>query len=94
MRTAAQELRRPPRFERNIRERAAPLVILLEILALINFVREGRRGDVTLHLNFVSQDKIELRTRCNEHFENHDREIICIGQQDMGASEYVSVPPG
>ena len=46
MRTVAHELRRTLRFEADTRERAAPLVIVLDILVLPFFICEGRRGSL------------------------------------------------
>ena len=57
MRTAAQELRLTPRFEIDTRERAAPLAILLDVLMLICFVREGRRGGAACSAIAVSCPK-------------------------------------
>ena len=90
MRTAAQELRLTPRFERDTRERAAPLAILLDVLMLICFVREGRRGGASSNLNLLGQGRngmrrtihcIEVCEKRNNNLVNHCRENCLIGQQ-------------
>ena len=90
MRTAAQELRLTPRFERDTRERAAPLVILLDVLMLICFDREGRRGGASSNLSLLGQGRngmrrtihcIEVCEKRNNNLVNHCRENCLIGQQ-------------
>ena len=90
MRTAAQELRRTPRFEIDTRERAAPVVILLDVLMLICFVREGRRGGASSNLSLLGQGRNGMRRTihcievCEEHgnnLVNHCREKCLVGQQ-------------
>ena len=90
MRTEAQELRLIPRFEIEMRERAAPLVILLDILMLICFVREERRGVASSSLNLQGQGKkgmrrtihcIEVCEKRDSNMTNHCREECLIGQQ-------------
>ena len=90
MRTAAQELRLTPRFERDTRERAAPLAILLDVLMLSCFVREGRRGGASSNLNLLGEGRsgmrrtihcIEVCEKRNNNLVNHCRENCLVGQQ-------------
>ena len=90
MRTAAQELRLTPRFERDTRERAAPLVILLDVLMLICFVREGRRGGASSNFKLLGQARNGIRWTihcidvCKKHgnnLVNHCRENCLVGLQ-------------
>ena len=90
MRTAAQELRLTPRFEIDTRERAAPLVILLDVLMLICLVREGRRGGGSSNLHLLGQASngmrrtihcIEVCEERNNNLVNHCRENCLVGQQ-------------
>ena len=90
MRTAAQELRLTPRFERDTRERAAPLAIFLDVLMLICFVREGRRGGASSSLSLLGQGRngmrrtihcIEVCEKRNNNVVNHCRENCLIGGQ-------------
>jgi hypothetical protein len=56
MRTAAQELSLTTRFEADRRERAAPLVIVLDNLVLPFFIGEGCRGSLCSRFTVLCED--------------------------------------
>ena len=68
MRTVAQELRRTLRFKADRRERAAPLVIVLDILVPAFFFCEGRRGSLCSKFTWFCEGGKVLRwtTRCKK----------------------------
>ena len=77
-RTASQWLRLTPRREADTRERAAPLVILLDVLMLMCFVLEGRSGGASSNLKMLRQGRSGVRRtiHCIEVCEKHGNSLV------------------
>ena len=101
MRTVAHELRRTLRFEADTRERAAPLVIVLDTLVPPFFICEGRRGSLCSRFALLSDGARVLRwtTHCKNTRSplgtnqlNHSREHCLIGEKCMSFAKKRFVP--
>ena len=97
----AQELRRALRFETDRRERAAPLVIVLDVLVLPLFIDARRRGNLCWRFTFLCEDagalcwtghcKITRGLRGAKQL-RHFKEDCMIGQQCQSFANKRFVP--